>query len=130
MSTPPSRSALEGRRILIVEDEPMIGLELSFAFEDVGAVVQTARTVARALQAIEKHAPEAAVLDVNLGRDETCEPVAQRLQELGVPFVLHSGDLMRQGELIDDLGAQVVAKPSSPTQVLAAVARVVHADPG
>ncbi|PZX18261.1 response regulator receiver domain-containing protein [Palleronia aestuarii] len=103
--------------ILILEDEAMILLEMSFAIEDHGAEAIQAPSVRSALEAIEKARPDAAILDVNLGRNTTCEAVATRLGELNVPFVLHSGDLVRQGELIARIGAEVIPKPSSSDHV-------------
>ncbi len=61
--------------------------------------------------------PDAAILDVNLGRGTTCEPVADRLQSLRVPFLIHSGDLLRQGELIARIDAEVIAKPAASSFV-------------
>ncbi len=110
--------ALKGHDILVVEDEPTIALDLQIALEDHGASVRTARTLARALERVEAQAPDAAILDVTLGQEKTCEPVARALQKLGVPFLLHSGDLDRQGELIHRLGAPVIAKPAANRELI------------
>lgn len=103
--------------ILILEDEPLILMEMSYAVEDEGARPVGVSTVERALSAIEEDRPDAAILDVTLGRGSTCEPVATRLRELGVPFLVHSGDLLRQGELIARIGAQVIPKPADSGHV-------------
>ena len=105
-------------RVLILDDEPIILMDLGFALEDAGAKVLDARSVAEALELIERQTPDAAILDVNLGQGSTCAPVALRLRELGVPFVLHTGDLDRQGELVETLGAPVIPKPSSGPEVV------------
>ncbi len=104
-------------RILILEDEPLILMELSYAVEDEGANPVSANTVDRALEAIDRARPDAAILDVNLGRGTTCESVARRLEELDIPFLLHSGDLMRQGELIARIQAELIPKPSASSEV-------------
>ena len=109
----------EPPRILVLEDEAMILLELSYALEDEGATPATATNVDAAFKLIEDAPPDAAILDVNLGRNATCEPVADRLAELGVPFLLHSGDLVRQGELIARIGAEVISKPAASHHVAA-----------
>ena len=62
---------------------------------------------------------------MNLGRGSTCAPVALRLRELGLPFVLHTSDLDRQGELVETLGAPVVPKPSSSKDVVLKVLALV-----
>ena len=103
--------------ILIVEDEPMILMELAFAVEDLGATAVTATSVRKALDAIAGTKPDAAVLDFNLGRGQTCQSISDKLDELGVPFLLHSGDLMRQGEVIQRMGAEVISKPSDSREV-------------
>lgn len=105
-------------RILVLDDEPMILIDIEYALEDEGASFIGARTVHEALDHVTRHAPDAAILDVNLGRGETCEPVAARLRELGVPFVLYTGDLDRKGELVSRLGGKVIPKPT-PGEVVA-----------
>jgi DNA-binding response OmpR family regulator len=63
MATP----LLNGIRILIVEDEPLIALDIEGTLEDAGAVVcGSARTVAQALALINDKAFDAAVLDYRL----------------------------------------------------------------
>ena len=113
--------------VLILDDEPIILMDLEFALEDAGAVVLDARSVDEALELIERQLPDAAILDVNLGRGTTCAPVALRLHKLGVPFVLHTGDLDRQGELVETLGAPVIPKPSSGPQVVRRVLGLITA---
>ena len=76
--------------ILVVEDEFLIFMEMeailvSHGFEVVGPVA----TVARALDLLERERPNAAVLDVNL-RGTAVTPVARKLRELNIPFVLAS----------------------------------------
>ena len=43
-------TSLAGRSILIVEDEPLIALDIIIAFEKVGAVALTARSLAEAIR--------------------------------------------------------------------------------
>ena len=112
-------------RVLVLDDEPIILMDFEFALEDAGARILDARSVREALDLIERDPPDAAILDVNLGRGTTCAPVALRLRDLGVPFVLHTGDLDRQGELVETLGAPVVPKPSSGAEVVRQVLTLV-----
>jgi CheY-like chemotaxis protein len=84
---------LRGRRLLVVEDEYMIAIELVRALEDLGAeVVGPAGSVEDAFSLLEDAgAPlDAAVLDINL-RDERVYPVAEALAARGVPFVFATG---------------------------------------
>lgn len=107
--------------ILVLEDEPLIALDLQFAFEDRGATVHLAASCEDAHVLLTQHAIDAAVLDVNLGRGSTCEKVAATLRERGVPFILHTGDLDRQGEAMRKLDAVVVPKPTPADLVVAAL---------
>ncbi len=84
---------LEGRRLLIVEDEYMIASELATSLETMGAVViGPAGSVREALALVERDGDrlEGAVLDINL-RDERVYPVADALAARRVPFVFATG---------------------------------------
>jgi DNA-binding response OmpR family regulator len=80
-------TSLAGRSILIVEDEPLIALDIVDAFKRVGAVTVSARTLAEAIQMVEHDGLSAAVLDFGL-RDGDTEVVCGRLTEREIPFVL------------------------------------------
>ncbi len=78
-------------RILVVEDEAMVALDLTLQLEDEGfRCIGPAPTVARALDLLQAETPDFAVLDGNLA-GELPRPVAERLSERGVPFVYVSG---------------------------------------
>lgn len=75
----------------MVEDELVIAMELEDLLRRLGCVVLgPAPSIAQALQALDRERPDVAVLDVNL-RGERVTPVAEALQEQGVPFVLVTG---------------------------------------
>ena len=81
----------EGRSILIVEDEPLIAMMLEDFLETLGHQVRgTCDTVSQALAEADKGGFDLAILDVNL-KGENVWPVASRLREMGVPFVIASG---------------------------------------
>lgn len=80
------------RRVLIVEDEPLIAMMLEDFLDALDReVAGTADDVAGALARIEAGGVEAAILDVNLRGGEQSWPVAARLDELGIPFILATG---------------------------------------
>lgn len=85
-------SGLENRRILVVEDEYIIAADLAASLEELGVtVIGPANSIADALNLLESEpTPDAAVLDVNLGREKVY-PVADALRERGVPFVFPTG---------------------------------------
>ncbi len=112
------------KRVLVLDDEAIILMDLEFSLQDEGFEPVIANTVERALELIEEQAPHAAVLDVNLGHGRTCEPVAERLRALGVPFLLHTGDLERRGELVTGFDAPIVSKPSAPDEIAQALRKL------
>ncbi|ODT59166.1 MULTISPECIES: response regulator [Paracoccus] len=88
----PRRPAtLEGSRILLVEDEPLVALDLRYELEDAGATITgIARTVADAVAAAQAGGIDLVLLDGNL-KGEPVDEVAQVLDGLSVPFCFVSG---------------------------------------
>lgn len=85
-------SLLSGKKILVVEDEPLVALMVADMLRDAGCiVVGPAYDVATALTFFEAEQPDAAVLDINLGRNETSAAVADALDNAGVPFIYATG---------------------------------------
>jgi CheY-like chemotaxis protein len=87
-----SAHALAGRRILLVEDDYFIAVDLKAWFEEGGAqVLGPVPSVDEALDLIARTAEiDAAVLDINL-QDELVYPVADALRARGVPFLFATG---------------------------------------
>jgi DNA-binding LytR/AlgR family response regulator len=89
----PQQALLHGRRLLIVEDEYLLAIELAGALEEYGAeIAGLAGSVADAQEVIQAEGGrlDAAVLDVNLGQDRVY-PVVDTLQERGIFFVFVTG---------------------------------------
>jgi CheY-like chemotaxis protein len=81
------RASLEGRRVLVVEDEAVEALMLEDLLAQAGCIViGPAGTVESALTLIEQKAIDCAVLDVKL-LDGQVFAVADTLAARGVPFV-------------------------------------------
>ena len=79
---------LERRRVLVVEDEYVVALELEGVLRDLGCeVLGPVASVAQALALLGRERPDAATLDLNL-LDGLAVLVAERLASMGVPFVL------------------------------------------
>jgi DNA-binding response OmpR family regulator len=86
----------ERPRILIVEDDPLIGFDLAVELEAHGfAIVGVAPTVAKALTLFQDYGCDVAILDVNLGR-ETSAPIARKLAAAQVPFIAVTGYSIEQ----------------------------------
>ena len=79
------------RSILIVEDEPLIAMMLEDFLDSLGHSVRgICDSVHGALDEVEKGGFDLAILDVNL-KGENVWPVASRLRERNVPFVIATG---------------------------------------
>lgn len=79
-------------RILIVEDEPLIAMMLEDFLAALGReLAGSADNVEAALALIEQGGIDATILDVNLRGGEQSWPIADRLAELGIPFVIATG---------------------------------------
>ena len=109
----------EGCRILLLDDEPLILMDLEFAAEDKDCLPLTATNVKEALAHIEAgDGVSCAVLEVTLRDGETCVPVARELERRSIPYILHSGDLNRQEGTLASLDAQLIAKPACSRRVV------------
>jgi DNA-binding NtrC family response regulator len=87
-----SLSSLEGRTVLVVEDDPAIGLDLRMALAHVGAIVAgPAVSTSAAFAAMADQAIDAAILDIRLKNNELVFAVADALAALRIPFVFASG---------------------------------------
>lgn len=87
----PEGRCLYGRRLLVVEDDYMVAMDVVAALEGYGAIIiGPAATVNDALELIATEQIDAASLDINLG-GERVYPVADALAACGVPFVFASG---------------------------------------
>lgn len=109
-------------RILLLEDDGLIALDVEATLQDAGAgqVMSLAR-IEDALMAIDASEFDAAVLDLHLGRSGWTYEVARRLQEKGVPFVFSSGS----NEVAEAFrNVPLVMKPFSSDQLVAALVDV------
>jgi CheY-like chemotaxis protein len=93
-SYPVQHAPLTGRLILLVEDEALIALDVARALRAAGASVVAAGYVESGLYTTEHPYLSAAVIDLHLGGEDGTA-VCRRLRQLGVPFVVHSGDPAR-----------------------------------
>jgi PAS domain S-box-containing protein len=80
-----------GKRILVVDDEPLIAMDMVASLEDEGCeIVGPATTLRRALTLVETEDIDAALLDANLAGDPVDE-LAAVLVRRGIPFAFVSG---------------------------------------
>lgn len=105
-------TSLAGRRVLVVEDEPLIAMLLEDMLSDLAVeAAHTADSVPAALDAVASlDGLDGAILDMNL-RGRSVDPVADALAEKGIPFVFASGYGQGAPGVGRHDGAPVLAKP-------------------
>jgi|RhiMethySRZTD1v2_1073278.scaffolds.fasta_scaffold41529_6 DNA-binding response OmpR family regulator len=82
---------LSGYSVLIVEDEPLIALDVHAALSTSGASLIAATRLAEARELIRRAEVSAAILDINLdGAD--CGPLCQALSAQRIPFMFYTGN--------------------------------------
>ena len=111
------------RRLLLVEDEPMIAFALEDMVMELGfEVVGTAYRLPEALELAGQEQFDAAVLDVNLNEQQSF-PVADLLASRGIPFLFATG--YAEGGVGWCGEARVIAKPYSRDQLARALAALL-----
>ncbi len=111
---------LAGRRLLVIEDEPLIALALVSSLEAVGAeVARPLGTEREALAAIERSDADAALLDANLHGKPVGE-IAAALTRRRIPFIFVTG-YGRESLPESFRHAAILAKPFTDKQLFDAV---------
>ncbi|MEQ1954160.1 response regulator [Mesorhizobium yinganensis] len=112
---------LDGLRILVLEDEFLIAMDVEQICRDEGAAdVVIARNMTDAEATTSSSDFDAAILDLLLGSDSTL-PFAATLRERGVPFVFASGYTDIKEITASFPGVRVVGKPYASDDILSAL---------
>jgi CheY-like chemotaxis protein len=117
---------LEGRRVLVIEDEYFLADDMARLLQQLGAeVIGPVGEVDDALQLVKNgDAVDIALLDVNL-RGEMVFPVAEELRRREIPFIFTSG--YERNPLPADYGdVPLLEKPLDDQTVQAALRRLVQ----
>ena len=114
-------TALAARTILVLEDEPLIALEIADLMRDAGAAVLHASYIRDALLLVEHPHLSAAILDFKVS-DGDAGIVCERLNSRAIPFVVYSG--------FEDVDARChagihLAKPASSVELVATITRLL-----
>jgi DNA-binding NtrC family response regulator len=115
---------LKGKRILLVEDSWQLGMALKSLLRSFDAEVDgPAATTSDAERLISEHAPDAAIIDVNLRQGERSNGLIDRLIGQGVPVVVTSGysDLP-----MVSAKAHILEKPISEEKLIAILRLVTN----
>ena len=111
--------------ILIVEDEPIIALELQASIEDAGGlVIGPVGSASAALILLETCIVAAAILDVHL-TDRDVTPVAEVLGARNVPIVFHSAESLPSHLRLRHPNANFYQKPIEPMVLIKRLAEMV-----
>jgi CheY-like chemotaxis protein len=117
---------LAGYRVLVVEDELMIALDMCGKLEAMGYVpVGPAGTVDEALTLLEEQRPDFALLDENL-RGRPVTPVAEALQRRRIPFGLVSGYSRSHSPHAILRDAPRLTKPASSGMIFDVLEKLSH----
>jgi DNA-binding response OmpR family regulator len=117
---PEAAKPLGGARVLVVEDDFLILMELEWVLRGAGAETLACRTVQQALARVDGEDIAAAILDVRLGSDSVA-PVARELARRGVPFVFYTGQTANDAFIAEWPGCTIVSKPALPPKIVAAL---------
>jgi DNA-binding response OmpR family regulator len=105
---------LSAKRVLIVEDDPILAMNLADELVAEGAtVVGPAANVADALDVIANSELDGAIVDINLG-GKAAFPVADALADRYVPFVFATGYLIADYIPARHVNVRRFEKPTAP----------------
>lgn len=104
--------AIVANSILILEDEPLIAMDLEHMAEQTGFLTAVVlASCAQALVWLEHNTPSLAILDIRL-RDGACSAIAASLFDRDVPFIVCSGSARHDVDPIFHRGIWV-SKPAN-----------------
>jgi DNA-binding response OmpR family regulator len=114
-----SAAKLAGLRILVVEDDPIIALDIAQALVLEGAlVIGPAHTVKQALQLVDAGGFDVAVLDYRL-ENEVSAPIADWLDRISVAYMFYTSSRAEPQKAYPS--AVIVDKPTQRDQLVAVI---------
>lgn len=113
--------------ILVVDDEFLLGLAIADELEQGGfGVAGPYASAEKAARELDSDRPDAAVLDVNLGRGRTSYALAATLEARGTPFVFLTGYSELAPGTRTFAETRWLAKPIAPERLLREVGRMLE----
>jgi DNA-binding response OmpR family regulator len=112
---------LSGVSLLVVEDEPLIAMDIAMAFEECGAHITSTNTLRHAVLLVEHDGLSGAILDHALP-DGDSSILCERLKARGVPFMIYSGFEKVGGACA---GAPHLSKPATHKMLVAAMVDLI-----
>jgi DNA-binding NtrC family response regulator len=119
---------MDGRRVMVVEDEVGLALELQSLLEEAGAAVEGPFALLTSAQdALARGgAFDAAIVDLRL-RDAESTPLIAVLAERGVPMVIYTGTPDAVEAYLSARSVGICLKPAPPAQAVTMVAELMVA---
>ncbi|WP_371157500.1 response regulator [Jannaschia sp. 2305UL9-9] len=115
------------RAILVLEDEAIIAMDIALTLEDAGfGQIVVCGTSDDAHACIDAGAPRLAIVDLNLQKGQTSLSVTARLADLGIPFIVLSGEseVERHASGMPSVVPRI-AKPFKGADLIAMVGRIL-----
>jgi CheY-like chemotaxis protein len=120
---------LSGVRVLVVEDDALMAMDIEATLVEAGAVVvSVCQTVEKAIARVDASDFSVAVLDFGIGSD-TASPVARQLARRGVPFIFYTGTSRNDPSLMEWSDCSIVEKPASRRALVSAVRTALSCEP-
>jgi len=117
-----SAKPLRGVKVLVVEDDPFVALDIMKMLSQAGAeIIGPAMSVERAVELAEKEHIDCAVLDIRLG-DQLVFPAAAVLRRRGVNIVFYTAQADPEALSRNWPGAKVLSKPAASRMLVQALA--------
>lgn len=112
---------LPGKRVLIVEDNPIIAYDISDLVEDTGAEpVGPALDLASGMRLVTENHLDAALLDIDLG-GEYVWPIAEALDRNAVPYAFVSAQCNADPMPETFRSRPCIYKPAKPNDIINAL---------
>ncbi|MCQ8185968.1 response regulator [Parvularcula maris] len=113
-------------RLLIVEDEALVAMDLELAASSLGVGdILVAGSCQEAMNLIGEEWIDVAILDIALPDGKSFDAAAL-LKARGAGIIFHSGHAEPTSLLSEFPGAEVCTKPCGPEEVMAAMQKVLH----
>ncbi len=119
-----TKSELAGKRVLVIEDEPIVAMDLAGALTERGcSVVGPAATLEDAKRLVAETRLDVALVDANLG-GQPVDEIAEALAKRNIPFAFVTG-YDRDGLPAAFREAAMINKPFSREEIVQIVTRLV-----
>jgi DNA-binding response OmpR family regulator len=120
-----SLAPLAGTSILIVEDEPLVALDIHATLSAAGASIISATTSSEAVDLIGYAEVSAAVVDLQLGANDAAE-VCEALARRHIPFVFYTGHPQRNTVMERWPHIAVLRKPAAAQELIEILASALR----